>query len=126
MRGAARQTIAAAAGDGAITMPTVLLVNGGTSGAAELFAAALAGNQRAKLVGERTQGRTALQKFVPLPDGAAMVVSNGWYLTPAGDPILERGLTPGVVVDVPDLDFGAAPPATDPILQKAIETAKGK
>ena len=126
VRGAARQTIAAAAGDGAVTMPTALLVNGGTSGAAELFAAALAGNQRAKLVGERTQGRTALQKLVPLPDGSAMVVSNGWYLTPAGEPILDRGLTPGVVVDVPDLDFGAAPPATDPILQKAAEIVKSR
>ncbi len=124
MRGAARQTIAAAPGDGAITLPTAVLVNDGTSGAAELFAAALAGNQRARLVGEHTEGRAALQKFIRLPDGAAMIVSNGWYLTPSGEPINEKGLTPAVAVDVPEIEFGAAPPATDAILQKGLEVLK--
>ena len=126
MRGAARQPVAAGAGDGAITLPTVVLVNDGTSGAAEIFAAALAGNQRAALIGERTHGRAALQKFVWLPDGAAMIVSNGWFLTPAGEPLHEKGLTPAVAVDVAEIDFGAPPPATDAILQKGLERLRTK
>ena len=126
IRGAGRQPVAAAVGDGAITLPTVLLVNDGTSGAAEVFAAALAGNQRAALVGERTHGRAAVQKFIRLPDGAAMLVSNGWFLTPAGEPIHEKGLVPAVVVEVPEVDFGAQPPATDAILQKGLEKLKEK
>jgi carboxyl-terminal processing protease len=126
MRGAARQTIEAGSGDGTITLPIAVLVNDGTSGAAELFAAAIAGNQRGKLVGERTLGRAAVQKVVRLPDGAAMIVSNGWYLTPAGEPIHERGLTPAVAVDAPEVEFGAAPPATDALLQKGVEVLKSK
>jgi carboxyl-terminal processing protease len=126
IRGAARQSIAAAAGDGSIKLPIAVLVNDGTSGAAEIFAAAIAGNQRGKLVGEHTQGRAALQKFVRLPDGAAMVVSNGWYLTPAGEPIHEKGLTPEVGIAAPDVEFGAAPPASDAILQKGIEVLKAR
>ncbi len=126
MHNAARQAVAAAPGDGAITLPTVVLVDTGTSGAAEIFAAALAGNQRATLVGEHTQGRAALQKLVPLPDGAAMIISNGWLLTPAGDPIHDKGLTPAVAVDVPDVEFGAPQATVDLILQKAIETLKNK
>jgi carboxyl-terminal processing protease len=126
LRGAARQTVAAAPGDGAIRVPLAVLVSDGTSGAAELFAAAVAGNKRGTLVGERTQGRAALQKTVRLPDGAAMVVSNGWYLTPAGDPIHEKGLAPGVAVAAPDVEFGAAPPAMDPVLQKGLAVLKGK
>jgi carboxyl-terminal processing protease len=126
VRGAARQPMTAAAGDGAITQPTVVLVNDGTSGAAETFAAALAGNKRAPLVGERTHGRAGLQKFIKLPDGAAMIVSNGWYLTPAGDPIHEKGLVPEIAVDVPEVDFGAPPPATDVILRKGLEKLKGR
>ncbi len=126
MHGADRQALSASAGDGAITLPTVVMVDTGTSGAAEIFAAALAGNQRATLVGEHTQGRAAVQRFAALPDGAAMVITNGWYLTPAGDPIHEKGLTPAVGVDVPDLDFGTTPPTTDLILQKALETLKSK
>jgi carboxyl-terminal processing protease len=126
IRGQARQTVAAGTGDGAITMPAVLLVNNGTSGASEIFAAALAAQKRAALVGERTLGRTALQKFVRLPDGAAMIVSNGWYLTPSGEPIHEKGLVPEVLVDVPELDFGAPPPATDVVLRKGLEKLKAK
>ena len=44
-KGGARETIAAAAGDGAITLPTVVLIDTGTSAAAEIFAAALVGQQ---------------------------------------------------------------------------------
>src|SRR5471032_1467371 len=45
-----RDIIAAGPGDGSVTLPTVLLVDTGTSGASELFASALVGNQRAELV----------------------------------------------------------------------------
>lgn len=124
--GAARQAIDAVAGDGAVTLPAVVLVDAGTSGAAEVFAAALAGNNRARLVGERTQGRAALQQTTPLPDGAVMVISTTWFLTPSGDPIHEKGLAPAVPVEVPDVDFGAPPPAADAILQKAIELIRTK
>jgi carboxyl-terminal processing protease len=126
MRGAARQPQAAAPGDGAVTLPMAVLVNDGTSGAAEVFSAAIAGNKRGSLVGERTHGRAAVQKFVRLPDGAAMVVSNGWFLTPAGDPIHEKGIAPTVGVEAPDVEFGAAPPAADVILQKGLEVLKSK
>ncbi len=126
VRGEPRQTIAAAAGDGAITLPAVLLVNNGTSGAAEIFTAAIAGQKRAALVGERTHGRAAVQKFVRLPDGAAMIVSNGWFLTPAGEPIHEKGLLPEILVEVPEIDFGAPPTTTDAILRKGLEKLKGK
>jgi carboxyl-terminal processing protease len=124
-RGAARQPIvagAAGATDGTITVPVVVLVDNGSSGAAELFAAALSGNQRATLVGERTLGRAATQKLVQLPDGSGMLISNAWYLTPAGVPIHEKGLTPAVAVEAPEVDLGAPAPTTDPVLLKGLET----
>jgi len=67
-----------------------------------------------------------VQKFVRLPDGAAMIVSNGWFLAPAGEPIHEKGIVPEVLVDVPEVDFGAPPPSTDVILQKGLEKLRGK
>src|SRR5207248_2099264 len=67
-----RETIAAGAGDGSITMPAVVLIDTGTSGPAELFASALVGNKRAELVGEHTIGRAAQQKLAKLPDGAGL------------------------------------------------------
>ena len=120
-KGGARETIAAAAGDGAITLPAVVLIDTGTSGAAEIFASALAGNKRADLIGEHTIGRAAIQKLVKLPDGAGLWLSTMRYLTPAGAPLHEKGLEPTVPVDEPDVEFGQPPPTADPILDKAIE-----
>jgi carboxyl-terminal processing protease len=120
-RGQERETVEAAAGDGAITLPIALLVDNGTSGAAELFAGALAGNQRASLVGERTQGRAARQKLVKLPDGSALVLTHLFYLTPTGGVINENGLPPDIAVEQPDIDFGAPAPTSDATLDKAIE-----
>jgi carboxyl-terminal processing protease len=120
-KGGVRETIAAGAGDGAITLPTVLLVDTGTSGGAELFASALAGNQRADLIGEHTIGRAATQKLVKLPDGAGLWLSTQRYLTPSGQPLHEKGLEPTVGVDEPDVEFGQPAPAGDPVLDKALE-----
>ncbi len=118
---AQRETIAAAAGDGAVKLPTLLLVDAGTSGAAELFASAMLGNQRAELVGEHTIGRAAAQRLIKLPDGSGLWLSTSRFLTPAGQPLHEKGLEPTVVVDEPDVEFGQAPPPGDPTLDKALE-----
>ena len=125
-RGANRQTIAAATGDGGLTMPLAVLVDIGTTGAAELFASALAGQKRAELLGERTGGRAAQQRIFKLPDGSALWMSYAWYLTPAGVPIHERGLQPDVAIEQPDLEFGAPLPAADTTLDKAIERLRGR
>ena len=116
-----KDTIAAQANDGAITAPVVLLVDQGTAGAAELFAAALDGNKRTELVGERTLGRAARQRLIKLPDASGLLLSTVRYLSPASEAIHEKGLAPDVQVDQPDVEFGADPPAGDPTLDKALE-----
>ena len=119
---AIRRTITANPGDGAIDLPVTLLVTTGTSGAAEVFAAALEGNKRADLVGERTLGRAGIQKLVRLPDGRGLWLTSERYVTPASEAIQGRGLTPDLGVDQPDLtDFDQPKPTTDPILDAAIE-----
>jgi carboxyl-terminal processing protease len=115
------RSIDAATGDGSVALPTVLLVDNGTSGAAEIFASALLGNKRADLVGEHTIGRAGEQKLVKLPDGTGLWLTTAKYLTPSGDPLHEKGLVPTVAVEVPDVEFGQPEPSTDAILDKAIE-----
>jgi carboxyl-terminal processing protease len=117
---AKQETIAAAANDGTIGAPVILLVDQGTAAAAEIFAAALNGNSRAELVGERTLGRAARQQLVKLPDGSGLLLSSMRYLTPANAGIHERGLTPDVQVRQPDVEFGATPPAKDETLDVAL------
>ena len=121
-RGQEKQPVNAAAGDGALAVPVAILSDNGTSGAAEVFAAALSGNKRATVVGERSQGRAGRQKVVTLPDGNGLLLTNLLYLGPGGAALQERGVTPDVAVDVPTVDFGVEPPAADAVLDKAIET----
>jgi carboxyl-terminal processing protease len=125
-RGGARETITAASGDGSMTLPAAILMDAGTSGAAELFAAALSANSRAELIGEHTIGRTAMQKLVKLPDGSGLWLSTSRYLTPSGTQLHEKGLEPTVAVDEPDLEFGQTPTPGDPVLEKALERLADK
>jgi len=125
-KGTPRETIAARAGDGSVSLPTVILVDTGTSGAAELFASALLGNQRAELIGEHTIGRAGTQKLVKLPDGSGLWLTTTRYLMPDGNPLHEKGLEPTVAVDEPDVEFGQAAPSGDPALDKALERVKTK
>jgi carboxyl-terminal processing protease len=121
-----RETIAARQGDGAIDLPVLLLMTTGTSGPAELFTAALNDNSRAELIGERTLGRAGIQKLVKLPEGRGLWLTYSRYLTPKGNPIQGRGLEPHVVVDEPEVEFGAPAPEKDLILDAALERVKSK
>ena len=121
-RGPEKQAVSAGAGDGALTLPLAVLAATGTSGAAEVFAAALAGNKRASIVGERSLGRVGRQKVVKLPDGAGLMLTYLLYLGPSGASLHERGVSPDVAVDVPVADFGVEPAPGDPALDKAVET----
>jgi carboxyl-terminal processing protease len=118
---AGRDTVSAQVADAVINAPVELLVDQGTAAAAEVFASALSGNDRAELVGERTLGRAARQQLVKLPDGSGLLLSSTRYLTPKNEGIHERGLTPDVEVDQPDVEFGATPPTKDETLDKALE-----
>jgi carboxyl-terminal processing protease len=125
-RGKEKEAVAAVPGDGGITMPIALLADNGTSGPAELFAAALTGNKRAALIGERTLGRAARQRLVRLPDGSGLLLTHLLYLTPTEAVINEKGLAPDVAVEQPDIEFGEPAPATDATLDRAIEHLKAK
>jgi len=122
-----RETITAGSGDGAIDLPVQILITTGTSGASEVFAAALDGNKRADLVGERTLGRAALQKLVKLPENRGLWLTYARYLTPAGESIQGKGLKPDVEVEDNDVaDFGQVVSDKDPILDAAIARAAKK
>ena len=93
-------------------MPVVLLVSTGTANAAEVFAAALANNRRARLVGEPTAGIAGVQRLVRLPEGHGLWLTYAQYLQADGTPIHQNGLRPDVAVEVPSVGFDETPPAT--------------
>ena len=120
-RGDQRDVVSAQPGDGAVAAPAALLVDQGTAGAAEVFAAALSANDRADLVGIPSLGRAARQRLIKLPDQSGLWLTYVRYLAPDNDPIHENGLDPDVMVEQPEIEFGSDPPASDATLQKTID-----
>jgi carboxyl-terminal processing protease len=126
---AAKEDISSTSGPAASRIRVVVLQDFGTSGPAEVFAAALAGTKRAELVGERTAGLAAEQRLVRLPEnyGLWMTYRRYYTLPQASEPstaILEHGVKPDVNVEEPTVEFGQPAPAVDEMLAKAIERAK--
>lgn len=132
--GERRETIAAAAGDGAITLPVQLLVSAGTSGPAELFASALRDNKRAELIGEHTLGRAGLQKLVKLPEGRGLWLTYAQYYRAASggaEPDRDAAASPSTPQRrpgaTPDIGTGGRPksagriPGAEPINGRGLQ-----
>ena len=126
---AAKENIRSTSGPAASRIRVVVLQDFGTSGPAEVFAAALSGNKRAELVGERTAGLAAEQHLVRLPQNYGLWMTYRRYYplgqgSDASIPILEHGVKPDVNVEAPTVEFGEMAPAVDSMLAKALERAK--
>jgi carboxyl-terminal processing protease len=78
--------------------PVSVLMDGTTTGAAEVLAASLANTKRGDLVGDRTFGLASEQKLITMDDGAALILTIANYYNADGKPILEEGVIPTEVV----------------------------
>jgi carboxyl-terminal processing protease len=76
----------------------VVLVDGSTGSAAEIFAAVLQDHGRATVVGRRTAGAVLASWFYRLPDGGELQLSREDYVAPKGRRIEGKGVEPDVVV----------------------------
>ena len=83
------------------TIPMVVLVNGGSASASEIFAGAMKDYGRAKLVGEKTFGKGSVQNLVDLANGGSIKVTIAHWLTPKGSEIHGIGIQPDVAVALP-------------------------
>jgi carboxyl-terminal processing protease len=81
------------------TLPLVVLVNSGSASAAEILAGALQDHHRAFVVGTQTFGKGSVQVLLPLADGAALKLTTAYYLTPNGQRIQGKGVTPDKIIE---------------------------
>ena len=98
--------------------PIVVLINKGSASASEILSGALKDNRRATIVGEQSFGKGLVQEINRLPDEAGMNITIQRYLTPSGQDIHKKGITPDVVVELTKEDVEAK---NDVQLKKAIE-----
>jgi carboxyl-terminal processing protease len=93
------ETQSAHKGGVATGVPIIILVDQGTASASEILAAALRDHDRAKLIGLPTYGKGTVQTFYDLDDGAGLKLTTARYLTPKGNFLESKGLTPDVRID---------------------------
>lgn len=105
-------------------LPLVVLVDGGSTSAAEIVAGAIQDRKAGVLVGSRTFGKGSVQSFFDLPGGSGLKLTTARYLTASGRSIHQVGIEPDVPVDAPrearvDLDD-----RSHPQFRKAIEVLR--
>ena len=101
--------------------PVVVLVDGATGSAAEIFAAVLQDHGRATGVGRRTAGEVLASWFYRLPDGGELQLSREDYVAPKGRRIEGKGVEPDIVVPRRLEDVRAG---RDVELERAVEVLR--
>jgi carboxyl-terminal processing protease len=114
------------------TKPVVMLINEGSASASEILAGALRDHKIATLIGTRSFGKASVQNVRQLNDGSAVLLTIAKYLTPNGDYIMKKGISPEVDVQLPTreaeavLEQALPEEEKDVQLQKAIQVLKSK
>lgn len=110
-----------------IGMPLVVLVDGGTASASEIFSGAVRDYKVGTLVGEKTFGKGIVQNMFETGDNTQLKVTIAKYYTPNGEYIHHKGINPDIQIKYPDdLKNKAYDRNVDPQFQKALEVIKSK
>ena len=81
-------------------VPVVLMINKGTTSAAEILAGAFQDRNRGVVIGQNSFGKGSVQEFMTLKDGSKLELTVALYLTPSGRTIEGIGIVPDLrVVD---------------------------
>jgi carboxyl-terminal processing protease len=99
--------------------PVVVVVDGGTAGAAELVAGALQDRDRGLVVGTPTFGKGAVLAIRDVGGGEAIRFSTAEFLTAGGHPVEGRGIVP----DIPILPAGPGDAQLDRAVRAVLEQA---
>ncbi|MCR0482430.1 S41 family peptidase [[Clostridium] innocuum] len=87
----------------------VVLVNGDTASAAEVLTAALREHLGATVVGEKTYGKGTVQVPLTFKDGTMFKYTTAEWITPKGEKINGKGITPDVQVKLDEAFYTSAP-----------------
>ncbi|NTW30532.1 MAG: S41 family peptidase [Candidatus Moranbacteria bacterium] len=118
-----RKTEKASGGDVLSGISTVVLIDEGSASASEILAGALREDRKnVTLVGKKSYGKGSVQELIPVGKDMSVKVTVARWLTPDGNQINEKGITPDFEVDLTVDDFKAG---RDPQMDKAIDLLLG-
>lgn len=95
----------------------VVLIDGGSASASEIFAGALQDAHAATLIGTKSFGKGSVQTLLDLAGGSLKVTVARW-ITPAGHWIMGNGVSPDIIVPFTQADATAK---KDPQTARAIQ-----
>jgi carboxyl-terminal processing protease len=120
-----------------LDLALVVLMDDESASGAEVLAAALRDNGRARLVGETTFGTGTVLTTFPQDDGSSVVLATAFWLTPDGDHVWQQGVEPDELVtlardafpsrpeDDPELTVSELEGSADGQLRAAFEALEG-
>lgn len=100
------------------TKPLVVMMNGYSASASEIFAGAIQDYGIGQIVGTQSYGKGVVQQIFDLKDGTSLKLTIAEYFTPNDRNINGEGITPDVEVKY---EVNEADPEADNQLDKAIE-----
>jgi len=104
-------------------IPVVVLINEGSASASEILAGALRDNRQTTIIGKKSFGKGSVQELISLPGESSVKITVAKWMTPNGDYIMEKGISPDVEVELTEDDYNNE---RDPQLDKALEIIKTK
>ena len=113
-----------------LDMPMVVLTNGATASAAELFTATLRDYDKCTVVGTKTYGKGCMQTIIPFSDGSALRITYKMYNPPISDNYDGVGIEPDVEIELDESlsqkSFYKITDSEDNQIQKALEILNSK
>ncbi len=115
-------------------VPLVVLIDGDSASASEIFAGAIRDHHRGTIVGARSYGKGSVQGIFPLNQaGAGIRLTTAKFYSPLGRPYSKNGVDPDVAVHEAakpvsvssTADFQLPPtPENDSVLNRALQVAR--
>ena len=110
-------------------VPLVVLIDGNSASASEIFAGAIRDHRRGTLVGSRSYGKGSVQGIFPLnASHAGLRLTTARFYSPNGQPISRRGVHPDVVVHTAakadSTGNFVSVSASDPVLDAGVGIAR--
>jgi len=96
----------------------IVLIDNGSASASEILAGALQDYKRGKLLGTKSFGKGSVQELIQITPDTAIKITVAKWLTPNGNTIAEKGLTPDYLVEPTAKDIAEK---KDAQLEKAVE-----
>ncbi len=111
-------------------VPLIVLIDGYSASASEIFAGAIRDHRRGTVVGQRSYGKGSVQGIFPLNvTNAGLRLTTAKFYSPSGTAISHRGVSPDVLVHTTNKPVVDASDASnrandDAVLQAGIEAAR--